>query len=392
MARTRRLSSVVFVVALAGCSRGPEPTDTGPRVVLAADTVAGVRVEVEHRPDSERYERKWEPDAGVVLRGADRFEFHHGIPLVNGTTFPSPAVGDTLRWNLSGPLLVNGQPVEPHRFQPRPLDAPPTELKWDIKHPSDAPRDSLSADWSRTGRVLVTAHGDGVVRVWDVDKRLVRTEIAPPAPTDGRKRWGFKAAVSPDGKTVAAANVQASAVTLWEADSGKLITTLAEPAGKVTALRFTSDRELSEERDGVIYSRDLTGDRSKVTRLGAAGSDLRASAPAGPGSRLAVADEAGGLTLRDATNGGRTQQLWWRSVGRAGPATALAFFADGKTLAVGAADGLRLYDVESGRERGWIHTLSIRSLAVSGDGAFLAAAMEHGPAVLLWRAADLQPR
>src|SRR3954466_1228301 len=106
----------MIVVALGGCGRGPEPTDTGPRVVLDTDTVAGVRVEVEHRPDSERYERKWGPDAGVALRGGDRFEFHHGIPTVNGTTFPSPAVGATVRWNLSGPLLINGQPVEPHRF------------------------------------------------------------------------------------------------------------------------------------------------------------------------------------------------------------------------------------------------------------------------------------
>ncbi|HYH65742.1 MAG TPA: hypothetical protein VD866_13680 [Urbifossiella sp.] len=395
MARTRLRSSVVFVLALAGCSRGPEPTDTGPRVELDTDSVAGVRVEVEHRPGSERYERKVEPSEIVVFRGGDRFEFHHGIPLVNGITFPSPAVGDTLRWNLSGPLFVNGQPVEPHRFQPRPLDAPPTELKWDIKNPSDAPRDSLSADWSRVGHVLVTAHGDGVVRVWDVEKKTVRTEITPPAPTDGRKRWGFKAAVSPDGKTVAAANVQTASVTIWEADTGNLRTSFHESIGNITQLRFVSDAVLHVVCSGVLSARDLTRDPrvdSKVEKLiGSAEPPLRVSFPPTPAGVTADVDDDGRLTLWDGTKRS-LRPLWWRSAGRTVPVTTMAFFADGKTLAVGAADGLRLYDVETGRERGWVQTLSIRSLAVSGDGAFLAASMEHGPAVLLWRTADLQPR
>jgi WD40 repeat protein len=354
--------------------------------------------------------------------------------------FPSPATGETVRWNLDGPLLIAGRPVAPHRFQPHPIDAPPAELLWQHKNPSDAPRDSLSADWSRVGRVLVTAHGDGVVRVWDVDKKAVRTEITPLAPTDGRKRWGLKAAVSPDGKTVAAANVQASAVTLWEADTGKPVATFDEPPGKVTHLRFASDRVLLEARGGGAYSRDLAGDRSKAVKhesvhaeLAPAfafaggtlatndGSVVTLKRPTLPGfpapergfhsdisgatteSQLAFSPDGRTLAIAGvwplwpvklAESGRASRSLWWRSLpdGRTASITALAFFADGRTLAVGGADGLRLYDVESGRERGWYPTLSIRSLAVSGDGEFLAAAMEHGPAVLLWRTADLQPR
>ncbi len=437
MARVRLLLLVPCVGSvIAGCGRGPEPTATGPRVAIDTATVAGVRLEVEYRPGSERYEPKWGADTAVVFRAGDRLDFHHGLPVVNGTTFPTPAVGDTVRWNLDGPLLVNGQPVAPHRFQPRQLDAAPTELVWVIRNPSDAPRDSLSADWSRAGRVLVTAHGDGVIRVWDIEKGTVRTEITPPAPTDGRKRWGFKAAVSPDGKTVAAANVQASAVTIWEADTGKHIATLTEPAGKVTDLRFASDRVLLEARGGTLYSRDLSGDRGKVEKLASVHGELQAAfavaageLAANDGRRVMVAnptlpggtppaipftftadgtDEgpialspdgtvlavAGGssLTLNGVRSDAHPRKLWWRSADRSAPVTALAFLADGKTLAVGAADGLRLYDVETGRERGWIQTLGIRSLAVSGDGAFLAAATEHGPAVLLWPTAALQPR
>ncbi len=384
----------VVAVTLTRLMKLPEPGPTGPQVGLETAAVGGVTFEVERRPGSERYQAAWGADGGGVLRGEDRFDYSHGIPLVNGTAFPSPRPGDTVRWNLDGPLLVNGRPVAPHRFQPRPLDAEPTELTWDIKNPSDAPRDSLSADWSKSGRVLVTAHGDGCVRVWDVEKRAVRTLVTPDAPTTGRKRWGFKAAISPDGRTIAAANVQAPAVTLWEADTGKLIATLAEPAGNVTDLRFASDLVLTEARDGFLHARDLTGDRSKVTKLGAADSGPMASIPTATGTRLAKVDNGGALTLGDSTNGVEVRRLWWRkrSDGSTPAVGALAFFADGKTLAVGAADGLHLYDVESGRERGWVQTLSIRSLAVSGDGALLAATAEHGPAVCLWRVADLQPK
>ncbi|MFO0800939.1 MAG: hypothetical protein U0804_26030 [Gemmataceae bacterium] len=364
--------------------QAPITEPVAPQVAIRTEFFDDVRFEFEHRPGSETFVLSHSAQELVVRRGADQFEYRHRIPFVNGTTFPSPADGQTVRWNLDGPLLIGGQPVTPHQFQPRLLEATATELTWDIKNPSDAPRDSLSADWSRVGRVLVTAHGDGVVRVWDVDKRTVRTAIEPPAPTDGRKRWGFKAAVSPDGKTVAAANVQASAVTLWEADTGKLLATLTEPGGNVTALRFQSAQTLSEERGGKAYVRDLTGDRAMVEEFGVAEPGL--TAHTSDGLRQAISD---GKTLMLSDETGGMHQLLWR---QRAAVSALAFFADGRTLAVGAADGLRLYDTETRRERGWVQTLSIRSLAVSGDGVYLAAAMEHGPAVLLWRTADLQPR
>lgn len=377
----------VVAVTVSRLFQVPDVGSTAPDASVQTESLGGVRFEFEHRPGSGSFEVARMADALSVRRGEDRFEFTHRIPFVNATAFPSPEAGETVRWNLDGPLLVGGRPVEPHRFQPRQLDAAPTELMWDIKNPSDAPRDSLSADWSLIRRVLVTAHGDGVIRVWDVEKRTVRTEITPPAPTDGRKRWGLVAAVSPDGKMIAAANVQASAITLWEADSGKLVATLDDKPTPVTALRFAVDGHLIETRAGVASTRDMRGDRSKYLEVGRAEPDTRAVFP-GSGSLLtAVVDAGGALTLDEA--GVPAGRLMWRS---AAPATALVFFRDRKTLAVGGADGLRLYDVETRRERGWVKTLSIRSLAVSGDGAFLAAAMEHGPAVLLWRIADLQPR
>lgn len=424
-------------------SRGLRLPDTqdGPKVEVDSATVGGVTFEFEYREGSERYQSAWGKETVGAIRGADVFDYRFGIPTVNGTAFPSPNPGDTVRWNRTGPLLINAQPVEPHRFQPKQLDAPPTELKWDILHPSDAPRDSLTADWSRVGRVLVTAHGDGVARVWDIDKKAVRTVITPNAPTDGRKRWGLKATVSPDGKTVATANVQAPAVSLWEAETGKHIATLTEPAGKVTDLRFASDAVLFEAHCGSLFFRDLSGDRSKTSKWSAVHNELLASfayatasgilatndgksvvlhrhvvppdlhffrfpgvvegvtdesaiALSPDGYLVAVAGSAGKLVLHKTDTGNPQRQLWWRKRpdGSSPAIGALAFLADGKTLVVGCADGIRLYDVETGRERGWVNTHSLRSLAVSGDGAFLAATAERGSAVYLWPVASLQPK
>jgi len=430
--------AVVTIVVTRYTARPVEVGDV-PSVTIEKAAVAWANFEVEQRPNSETYKSYWGPNEAYVVRGQDRFEYHTGIPVVNGTAFPSVGRGETVRWNLTGPLLINGRPVEPHPLQPRPLDATPMGLEWQIKNPSDAPRDSLSADWSRVGRVLVTAHGDGVARVWDVDKGTVRTHITPDAPTDGRKRWGLRAAVSPDGKVVATANVQTAAVALWDADTGKHLATLTDPPGSVSNLRFASDRFLLEARGDTLYLRDLGGDRKAVTALGHVGTDIPTAFAFGGGvllrsdgqnhfttelelpaagpprvgepSRGSLAGDGEAVAVsRDgthhATSGGEAPELsaprlsqevrplWLRRRpdGKLPVVGAMSFFADGSTLAVGTEDSLRLYDVATGRERGYVATASIRSLAVSGDGAFLAASTEHGKAVLLWEVAKLQPR
>ncbi|MBN9523111.1 WD40 repeat domain-containing protein, partial [bacterium] len=210
-----------------------------------------------------------------------------------------------------------------------------------------------------------------------------------------------------------------------------------EPAGKVTDLRFLSDQVLLEARGGTLYARDLGGDRSKVTKLAAVHAEVPAAFAVGSGvvatndgkritlsrlthpgttptplgvvegvtdeivitltpdgTLLALADGTGKLAFHETSTGKIARKLWWRKRpdGSVPTVGALAFLADEKTLVVGCADGLRLYDVETGRERGWVGTHSLRSLAVSGDGAFLAASAERGSAVYLWPVASLQPR
>ena len=69
--------------------------------------------------------------------------------------------------------------------------------------------------------------------------------------------------------------------------------------------------------------------------------------------------------------------------------TAMTFAPDGKTLAVADRESLRLYDVDSGRERCWVSCGWVRSLAYSPDGKTLAAGLRYGSGVRLWKTDDL---
>ncbi|MDB5313140.1 MAG: hypothetical protein JWO38_7342 [Gemmataceae bacterium] len=403
----------------------PDPVAAPPE--LATHTVAGVRFEVEHRPGE--YTAVSADESVAFTRGGDLLDYEDGVITVNGIGFPGPKPGDLVRWNLDGPLLINGEPQAPHPLQPRQLPVPGGRPSWD--HRGGArPRDTLGVDWSRTGRVLVTASGDGAARVWDPDKPEVRATLVPDPPkAGGRDGWGLRAAVSPDGKTVAAASIHADDVTLWDVATKARLATLSAPAGKVTAVAFAGDGQLLEARGGTLYRRELSGDRSKVEEIGKVhtqlnppfavsadgsmlaandGSKVTVSSSSGPrstvgkvtdaaclglsadGELLALYDGTSRLALYDARTGAVKQRLRWRADQRGPiPVGAMAFSPDGKTLVVGEEGSVRLYDVASGRERGWVKTPAVRALAYSVDGRTLAAGLRTTPGVQLWEMSDL---
>ena len=70
----------------------------------------------------------------------------------------------------------------------------------------------------------------------------------------------------------------------------------------------------------------------------------------------------------------------------------MAFEPDGKTLAVGGSDSIRFYDVPSGRERSWVASPWVRSLAYSTDGRTLTAGLRYLPGLQLWDTADLEAK
>lgn len=446
---------LLFVaLALAGLAVGvwvrqlvaPPPPDKNtekPPELATFTGPGGVRFEVEHRPNE--YEAKSANDSVAFRRGPDTLDYEDDVLTVNGTGLPSPKAGQTVRWNLDGPLLIDGQPQKPHPLQPRLIAAPGIDLRWEVRV-GPSPRDTPSVGWSRAGRVLVSGNSDAAARVWDADGYRVRTTITLEPRKTVAGGFAVRAAVSPGGKRVAAANAAGGPVTLWDADTGKEVGVpgggrqpTVPAVGVTNGLAFVTDDWLLVGQDGSLTARPAAGDPSKVTPLGpvhrgviapfAVGGDgkvvaandgkavtvyrltpgpdgvtaARAGAPVGPvteagcvavsadGGLVAVFDGTAKLALYDAATGAVRQRLRWRAAGdeKTLPVRALAFAPDGKTLAIGDPETVRLYDVATGRERGWVASGAVRALAYSADGATLAAGLEHAPGVRLWPTADL---
>jgi WD40 repeat protein len=402
-----------------------EPTPDA--VGIQTHSVDGITFEVEHEPQERvKLFGGSGPHEIRLLRGGDILDYSHGLLSINDIGLPDVKPGDTVRWNLSGPVQINGQSMLPHPMQARSLEAENIDAQWKPLE-SPYPRDTLSIAWAGTTRRLVAGHGDGAIRVWDVDKHeVVKTLIPDPPKTGGRGGYGLRIAVSPDGKQIAACNLFGEEVALWDLEAGTKTASFTEPKGEVNQVAFADDKTLLEARGEKLLMRLLSG--SGITELGAvheqseppfalhstaglvAWSDgkvlrfgplAKATFEHSPvsagcfafspdGSLLAVFDGDNRLSLLDVKTGTEVKRLRWRGrLGAADGINALAFAPDGRTLAVGSSDSIRFYDLPTGRERGGLASPWVRCLAYSADGRTLAAGLRYQPGLRLWNTADL---
>jgi WD40 repeat protein len=412
------------------------PTEPAPEIRIESRTVQGIKIEVEfEQSDSASLRVSSGPDSIRFVRGDDVLEYDSGLLMINEIGMPDVKPGDTVRWNREGPLLINGQPVKPHPLQARPIAAESIDAQWSPLE-SPYPRDTLSVAWAGTTRLLVVAHGDGAVRVWDVDHREVLKTMVPGPPKESPGKFGLRAAVSPDGKSIAAANLFGEEVTLWDLATGNKTAAFTEPKGKVNGVQFASDAVLLEARGGQLISRDLKGGMVKsldavhtefavpfavhsgkhwrVVNSGAElkwatggpepARSLRSINPVTPAACFAFSVDCNSIAIFDGgkrlaleqhlavddVTGIHHRPLRWRGkLGSANSIHALAFAPDGQTLAVGDSESIRLYDVPSGRERGGLSSPWVRSLAYSADGRTLAAGLRYQPGLRMWNTADL---
>jgi WD40 repeat protein len=452
MRRVPRPVLILLPVLLAGgvwawltSGKKAEPAlGPAPQLRVHTQTLAGVRFEAEHQGGEPDEIWSFGTDQAIrFTRGGDLLEYQGGWLVIKGIEFPSPRRGDVVRWKRDGSLLINGVAQQPLP-QPRALGKSATALGWDQRGLLGA--DTLSLHWARTSRLLAAASGDGFVRVWDVERGKVKATLFH-EPPKGRRSWGVRTAIAPDGKTVASANMYAPDVILWDVAIGKKVATLSTPAVNVRDVRFLSDDWLLEYRGERLLARHLAGDRSRVIELcklyqstdylyaipissdgktlvrydgkhatvyrvviqpdgvkleptGAiieVGGWITVTAVSHDGNLLAVYNGHGGpnrlLAVYDAATGAVKYRLRFRSTGVINQVNSMCFFPDGKTLAVGGWLGsIRLYDLESRRERGWITAPRLRGLAISGDGKLLAAAFREEASLRVWGVAGLQQR
>jgi WD40 repeat protein len=250
----------------------------------------------------------------------------------------------------------------------------------------DYPSIVWSAAFSPDGRWLVTTHGDGSIRVWDMVERRHAVGFNEHNGSVRAVAW------SRDGKRFASAGEDRS-VMVWNAESKSREMLLFGHSTRVTGLAFAPDGGAlaSVDRDGTIIIWDLAQRRERL-RFGPpvqkdAGSNCLVFSPDGRvvATSHGVYDSVSGRQMADfdVRNG-------WLSFSAI---YGLAFSADGKRLAVAHAYGLQFVcDTATWQivERAELRQRQFISVSFSPDGKQLVTG-EDGGIVQLWTAQPLRP-
>jgi WD40 repeat protein len=252
--------------------------------------------------------------------------------------------------------------------------------------------------FSADGTTFVTGHFDrGTIKVWDVATGKERRRFFLGFPV-------IALALTADGKTLAAGGM-GSTVKLWDMEAGKERATW-EPEGKwpvVECLAFTADgKQLAAgctrlEETGLVPAAvklwDVTTRREGPTLQEGELGNVTSLAFTPDGKTLAVCSGPGeAVRLWDVATGHERLAL-----DRLGPVRAPAFTPDGKTLVYAAGKAIHLLEVESGPKSVTLpgDAKGFTAVAFTADGQTVASGSDD-PAgageVKLWDAATGRER
>jgi WD40 repeat protein len=211
------------------------------------------------------------------------------------------------------------------------------------------------------GTRIVTACGDGTVRIWDAVSGALLGKLTPRQPGGDRARYG-RVAASPDGKLVAAIDIKGNIAHVWDTATSTVLAEIKNDALESPGLAFSSDgRWLATTGGNDVRVFDTQARKIALTIRG-----LRINRIAfdPTGARLITGATTGDASIWAIPSGARIRRL--RDFGE--PVDAVAFSPNGQLVIAASRDGAeQVWHAGSGELQSQFNPRRSKILAVEFD-------------------------